>query len=346
MADELQKRIDQLQQCADIEALRAAVNQMYADLQAGTLDLQQLDDPPTLEYVLAELEQIAGAWTLARAQHYVARLRRGLAEVRTSAINDLNLYRWKEYTHIHTDSLWLIDKRDNSGAHSAEYWGNFVPQIPQQMLQRYTKQGDWVLDTFAGSGTTLIEGRRLGRNVLGIELQPAVAQASLDRVAAEPNPFAVETAIVTGDTTSLEYAAVLQQYHQQSVQLAIAHPPYFDIIHFSDDQRDLSNAASLDHFLAMFGRVAANVATVLEQGRYFVVVIGDKYNAGEWIPLGFQTMNEVLKHSFRLKSIVVKNIDQTAGKRQQHELWRYRALVGGFYVFKHEYLFVFQKIQA
>lgn len=55
-------------------------------------------------------------------------------------------------------------------------------------------------------------------------------------------------------------------------------------------------------------------------------------------------MNEVLKRSYRLKSIVVKNFEGTAGKRSQKELWRFRALAGGFYVFKHEYIFVFQKI--
>jgi hypothetical protein len=54
-------------------------------------------------------------------------------------------------------------------------------------------------------------------------------------------------------------------------------------------------------------------------------------------------MNEVQQRGFLLKSIVVKNIDGTAGKRSQKELWRYRALAGGFYIFKHEYMFLFKK---
>ena len=32
--------------------------------------------------------------------------------------NDLDSSQWREYTDIETDSLWIIDKRDNSGAHS------------------------------------------------------------------------------------------------------------------------------------------------------------------------------------------------------------------------------------
>jgi hypothetical protein len=82
---------------------------------------------------------------------------------------------------------------------------------------------------------------------------------------------------------------------------------------------------------------------VLDEGRYLAVVIGDKYSGREWIPLGFLSMQETLKHGFKLKSVIVKNFNQTKGKRNQEELWRYRALVGGFYVFKHEYVFLFQK---
>ena len=43
--------------------------------------------------------------------------------------NDIDMKNWKEYEDIYTDSLWVIDKRDNSGAHSGKYHGNFIPQI-------------------------------------------------------------------------------------------------------------------------------------------------------------------------------------------------------------------------
>ena len=92
-------------------------------------------------------------------------------------INDLDLTDWKNLD-INVDSLWMIDKRDNSGVHSASYHGNFVPQIPNQLLRRFTKQGDFVLDPFLGGGTTLIECQRLKRNGIGIELQEDVAKNS------------------------------------------------------------------------------------------------------------------------------------------------------------------------
>lgn len=121
------------------------------------------------------------------------------------------------------------------------------------------------------------------------------------------------------------------------------HPPYYDIIKFSQEPNDLSRAPTVDSFLKMFGEVVDNTYPFLENKRYFALVIGDKYSKGEWIPLGFYCMNEVLKRGYLLKSIIVKNFEETRAKRNQKELWRYRALVGGFYLFKHEYIMLFKK---
>jgi hypothetical protein len=294
-------------------------------------------------YLLADLNQISDSLTIERARYYSDRLLKSIREVRTSPVNNINLNRWKEYEDIYTDSLWLIDRRDTSGVHTAGYWGNFIPQIPYQMMRRYTKKGDWVLDTFAGSGTTLIEGQRLGRHSIGIELQPRMVEYARRLVASEPNRYNVIADVVDADSTTVDYESILSSHGARSIQLVIVHPPYFDIIKFSDDPRDLSNASSIERFLEMIGKVVDNAAPLLDRGRYLVLVIGDKYMKGDWIPLGFQTMNEVMKRGFSLKSIVVKNFEQTSGKRNQKELWRYRALVGGFYIFKHEYIFLFKK---
>ena len=97
------------------------------------------------KYLLSELEQILETQTIERTKYYIQRLIRALSETKTGKINDLNLHRWKEYDDILTDSLWILEKRDASGAHSGGYWGNFIPQIPNQLLRRYTKKGEWVL---------------------------------------------------------------------------------------------------------------------------------------------------------------------------------------------------------
>ena len=307
-----------------------------ADLNGNALCLRR-------DVLISELDQILEARTIERAKYYLHRLRRGVEQSRTSAINDINLLRWKEHEEVITDSLWILPRRDTVGAHLGWYWGNFVPQIPRQLMLRYTKKRDWVLDAFAGSGTTLIECRRLGRNGIGVELSRQVARKAIGLISQESNPDQVTTEIVTGDSRTIDITAALDRSRVKQVQLLIMHPPYHDIISFSKDRKDLSAASTTEGFLNMFGEVVDNCAPVLERGRYFALVIGDKYAKGEWVPLGFECMNEVLKRGFSLKSIVVKNFEETRAKRDQKQLWRYRALAGGFYIFKHEYIFLFKK---
>ncbi|MFY9610885.1 MAG: DNA methyltransferase [Blastocatellia bacterium] len=295
------------------------------------------------DVLVSELDQILEAQTIERAIYYLKRLERGVKNVKTSKLNDINLHRWKEYPEIITDSLWVLPKRDTAGAHLAWYWGNFIPQIPHQLMRRYTKQGDWVLDPFLGSGTTLIECRSLGRNGVGVELNSEVAREAARLIGAQSNRHSVETRVVTGDSRTLDLGPTLVELGARQVQLLIMHPPYHDIISFSEDGDDLSKAATTELFLKMFGEVVDKTTPHLEKGRYFALVIGDKYEKGEWVPLGFYCMNEVLKRDYSLKSIVVKNFDETRAKRDQKQLWRYRALVGGFYIFKHEYIFLFRK---
>ena len=343
-------KLNLLQYCKSIDELRTTCN-LILDMIRLNHDFMASDFLPSgdadikisLESLTKELKQIHDSFTFERGMYYTRRLLKSLTQSRTTKINDINLLRWKDYGDILTDSFWSIERRTRQGSHSGWYWGNFVPQIPNQLLRRYTKQNDWVLDPFSGSGTTLIECKRLGRNGVGIELNPAVVQESKKVIDAEDNPFNVKINLLNADSSAATKEDIFADAPVSSFQFIILHPPYSNIIRFSRDSRDLSNFESTSDFLSAFEKIVENVKTYLDDGRYMGLVIGDKFTHGEWIPLGFMTMNQVLKHEFTLKSIVVKNFEDTRGKRNSSGLWRYRALLGGYYVFKHEYIFIFRK---
>ena len=273
------------------------------------------------------------------------------ARTASSGISDLPLSEWREFEDVLTDSLWLIGDRDRSGVHNAGYHGNFVPQIPYQLMRRYTRAGDVVIDPFLGSGTTMIEAKRLGRNCIGVELLPEMAEHSERYVHLQGSYEDVRTEIIVGDSSSSDVQdrafACLETMGRTHAQLVIMHPPYHDIIPFSDDERDLSNAPTVKDFVSKFGDIVEGFSEMLEPKHYLAVVIGDKYVNSELVPLGFHLMSETLMRgsNMSLKSIIVKNMVNNRAKRNVENLWRYRALAGGFYVFRHEYILLFKKVK-
>ena len=158
----------------------------------------------------------------------------------------------------------------------------------------------------------------------------------------EKNPETKGT-IIIGDSRSTNIADKLQSYGVNKVQFVIYHPPYWDIIKFRDNEKDLSNCATIDDFNQSFGEVIDNTSQYLEKNRYCACVIGDKYANSQIVPLGFICMNLFLERGFILKAIIVKNIGDTEGKANQQVIWRYRAMSADYYVFKHEYIMVFKK---
>ncbi|MGP6220088.1 DNA methyltransferase [Caldiplasma sukawensis] len=260
-------------------------------------------------------------------------------------ISDIDLSRWKDYGEIITDSLWIVEKRSKENGQSGWYWGNFIPQIPEQMMLRYTKKGDLVFDPFAGSGTTILAALKLGRDACGIEINPITAEKakeSISRVIKKVND-APMTLIETGDSLKLDFKLLIERFGRKKADLMIIHPPYHDIIRFSNIEGDLSGSKTTDDFLKKMEIIGKKSYDSLNHGRYTALVIGDNYRNGKWIPLGFLTMERFLRAGYTLKSIVVKNYEQTRGKRNLENLWRYRAMAGGYYIFKHEYIFIFRK---
>jgi DNA adenine modification methylase len=252
---------------------------------------------------------------------------------------------WKT-TELNVDSLWIIDKRDSSGKHENNYHGNFIPQIPNQLIRRYTNKNDTVLELFAGSGTTLYECEKLNRHYIGFDINTEMIKYINHKMADTKN---IKFSLNECDVTDSEKMNTLMQQsfkwcETKSVDFLIAHPPYMDIVKFTDKKEDLSNISDLDIFIEKFTMAMKNGLQFLEKGKYFAVIIGDVYKKSEVVPLGFYVMDAIKKNfKVKMKGIIIKNIEGNRGKLGSQGIWKYRALNSDYYLFKHEYIFVFKK---
>lgn len=262
--------------------------------------------------------------------------------------NDLDLKNWKEI-ELNTDSLWIIKERDKTGKHKNIYHGNFIPQIPNQLIQRYTKKDDVILEPFMGSGTTLFECEKLNRKYIGFDINPIMIDYVNNSMLDEKfkNNFYINNCNSMDQIfvdNSLEIAK--NKLNIKNVQFVLMHPPYMDIVKFTDNENDLSKISNVDEFLNKFKIICENTLKYLDKDRYFAIVIGDVYKNSEVIPLSFYCMDMIQKSfDVKLKGTIVKNIEGNRGKQGAGGIWRYRALNSDYYIFKHEYIFVFKKVK-
>lgn len=235
--------------------------------------------------------------------------------------NDLDIENWKD-CNINTDSLWLISERDKSGKHENIYHGNFVPQIPNQLIRRYTKQGETVFEPFMGSGTTLFECESLGRKYIGFDINPKIVGYVQQKVSAESCYFIKECNSLDTQKVDNNVDAAFDKFSVKSVQFILMHPPYLDIVKFTDDANDLSQIGNLKDFIGKFRTICENSLKYLDKDRYFAIVVGDVYKNGEVSPLAFYCM-DMIKRSFTVKlKGIIKNIEGNRGKIGQNNIWK------------------------
>jgi SAM-dependent methyltransferase len=194
---------------------------------------------------------------------------------------------------------WQIERQ---GEFVSCTWDSFTGASPSLSG---LDEGDWVIIESAGTpgtGKTTFAyslAEALGRNFVGIDIQKEIVDYVKEKIDVDGKKF---SELIVGDSTKIKtfdkVSEVLQKHKRKSVQLAILHPPYADIVKFSDKPDDLSNSTSLKDFLEKFARVLQNTLQILDKNRYIVIVIGDKYTKGQWIPLGFYCMNEAQKLAY------------------------------------------------
>lgn len=237
-----------------------------------------------------------------------------------------------ENFELETNTVWSFPNRGKWATHDAKYRGNWSPYIPRNVILRYSNEGDTVLDQFVGGGTTMVEAKLTHRNGIGIDINENAVQISKSKCDFE---FETEAKI-----NIFQGNACYLDLKDESIDLICTHPPYADIIKYSDDIKgDLSHLKQKD-FLTEIYKVAQESFRVLKKDKYCAILMGDTRKKGMVQPLAFETMRMFELAGFKAKEIIIK---------EQHNckatgFWKTNSIKHNFLLLAHEYLFIFKKI--
>lgn len=237
-----------------------------------------------------------------------------------------------ENFELETNTVWAFPNRGKWATHDAKYRGNWSPYIPRNVILRYSSEGDTVLDQFVGGGTTAVEAKLTGRNFIGFDINPAAVERTQNKLNFEYNTNA-EISVMLGDARKLELS-------DDSIDLICTHPPYADIINYSDGIDGDLSLLSIKPFLTEMGTVAEECYRVLKKDKFCAILMGDTRKKGMVQPLAFETMKLFELAGFKLKEIIIK---------EQHNckatgFWKTNSIKYNFLLLAHEYLFVFKKV--
>jgi len=233
---------------------------------------------------------------------------------------------------LESNTIWKFPDRGDWATHDGSYRGNWSPYVPRNLILRYSKHEDLILDQFAGGGTTLVEAKLLKRNIIGVDVNLAAVQRCQEKCDFDYDSNA-KVYMKQGDARNLKFIP------DESIDFICTHPPYADIIKYSDDIiNDISNLSEKD-FLVEMRNVAKESYRVLRKKKYCAILMGDIRKKGHVIPLSFQMMQVFQNEGFTVKEIIIK---------EQHNCkstgyWKERSEQYDFLMLAHEYLFVFKK---
>lgn len=236
-----------------------------------------------------------------------------------------------EEFNLETTSIWNFPERGNWASHNPTYRGNWSPYVPRNVILRYSKDNDLVLDQFIGGGTTAIEALLLNRNVIGLDINPSAVELTRKNIINISSDC--KSRIIVSDACNMSFLK------DEVIDLICTHPPYSNIIEYS---KDIINDLSLldeGEFLMSMRKVAKESYRVLKKDKYMAFLMADIRKNGFLIPLGYKTLNIFLEAGFKLKEIIIK-VQHNCSSTPK---WTNKSKQYNFLLIAHEYLYVLKK---
>ena len=166
-----------------------------------------------------------------------------------------------------TTSIWSFERRGDWATHKGDYRGNSPPQVPRNLILKYTNEGDIVLDPFCGSGTTLIESKLLNRKSVGIDINTDALKLAKERLNFK-HKFSYEPKLIKANSTNLKTIIP-----NDVIDFIFAHPPYANIIKYSKDINGDLSLLNLNEFLNQIKLFSKECFRILKKGKICSILI-------------------------------------------------------------------------
>lgn len=127
--------------------------------------------------------------------------------------------------------------------------------------------------------------------------------------------------------------------HNSVVDLICIHPPYADIIKYSEDIEENLSYFKVKDSLDEIKKVVAESCRVLRKDKFCAVLMGDTRQKGCMIPMSFDVIKNLQDAGFTLKEMIIR--EQYNCKATGY--WKTNSVKYNFLLMTHEYLFVFRK---
>jgi DNA modification methylase len=242
--------------------------------------------------------------------------------------------------HLLTTTLWEYPSQDygREPHGDKDYVGATPAWVIWQLLTRYTREGDVILDPMCGSGTTLDVATELRRKGMGLDLAPA--RADIRQADARQMPL--------GDG---------------AVDFVFIDPPYSTHVDYSEDSRCIGKLdAGEEHeqratrnakpgggereenaYYAAMAQVIGEIHRVLKNRRYMGLYVSDSFKKGRpFMPIGFELFGLLRRHFKAVDIIAVVRHNRTL--KRNH--WHTAAVEGNYFLRGFNYLFIMKKEDA
>jgi len=250
-------------------------------------------------------------------------------------------------------TVWSFPRRWNWVTHNSKYRWNWSPEVVRNLILRYSKKGDYLLDPMIWGWTTAIEAKLLGRNLLCYDINPEAIKLTESFLDFEDVWLKqINECLENHDLKKNKWWKIKVKKHNatkknkdlkdESIDFVLMHPPYVDIIKYSDwIKGDLSHIHNLDEFCDEIEKVAKESFRVLKKWWFCAVLMWDTRREKMYQPLAFKTMERFLKVGFALKEDIIK---------VQHNckatwFWVQKSKDYNFLLIMHEHLFIFKKLK-